>query len=187
MVRALVSRLSLSHQLLTSRPFPVALPDEEDDGDDEVDLADEEDSDTASPLLSPSPTTDAPTSPISHTSTLRIASPSPSGLNSTTTFFLHSSLHTSLIGFTTLFTFWVAIPVLHWLGWEPWVPPPSNAWLPIFGIITTGVAFNAGFMVLLSLWGPVVAVRLPSPLFSRSALVDSPPSRSPSVTSARSF
>jgi hypothetical protein len=30
------------------------------------------------------------------------------------------------------------------------------------GIMFSGVLFNAGFMILLSLWGPVIAVRLPS-------------------------
>jgi len=38
------------------------------------------------------------------------------------------------------------------------------------GIIIGGVLFNGSFMILLSLWGPVVAVRL-SPLFLPGALL----------------
>lgn len=77
-----------------------------------------------------------------------------------TTFLLYSNSLTSLIGITTLLLFWIPIPILHFLGWEPFEAPPSYTLLPIVGIVLMGVVFNAGFMVLLSLWGPVVAVSL---------------------------
>lgn len=146
--------------------LPVALPDPEDlEGVDN----DEDNEEGESLLSSPNPAepTDsdvdsepqAPASPHS-TARLRIASPPPVLLTdpSITTFLLYSNVLTALIGITTLLLFWIPIPILHYLGWEPFETPPSNTWLPITGIVLMGVVFNAGFMVLLSLWGPVVAV-----------------------------
>lgn len=144
----------------------MALPDP-----DELEGADDDDEEEAESLLS-SPTSladvsdseidheTAPTSPRSTTSRLHIASPPPASLTnpSVTTFLLYSNFLTSLIGLTTLLLFWLPIPLLHLVGWEEFQLPPSNTWVPIIGIVISGVCFNAGFMILLSLWGPVVAV-----------------------------
>ncbi|KAJ7630917.1 hypothetical protein FB45DRAFT_916927 [Roridomyces roridus] len=72
-------------------------------------------------------------------------------------FGLHPNLLTSAIGLCTVSVLWVFIPLLHYLDVEPFVLPSSFAIVStIAGISLTGVIFNAGFMVLLSLWGPVV-------------------------------
>lgn len=157
--------------LTLALPFIVALPDP-----DELEGDDDDDEEEAESLLASPNATDAsgsddgdgdpeaqaPPSPHSLSSHLRIASPPPASLTNptVTTFLLYSNLLTSLIGLATLVLFWIPIPILHYLGWEQFEAPPSNTWLPIFGIVLSGVCFNAGFMILLSLWGPVVAVRL---------------------------
>jgi len=72
-------------------------------------------------------------------------------------FGLHPNLLTSAIGFCTASVFWVFIPVLHYMGVELFVLPNSFAViLTIVGIALSGVVFNAGFMVLLGVWGPIV-------------------------------
>ncbi|KAM0745728.1 hypothetical protein T439DRAFT_330372 [Meredithblackwellia eburnea MCA 4105] len=76
---------------------------------------------------------------------------------STATFLLHANVITGLIGVCTFTMLWVPIPFLHWIGWENFDLPPKESVWPIAGIILSGVFFNAGFMILLSLWGPVVA------------------------------
>lgn len=73
------------------------------------------------------------------------------------TFLLHSNLFTSLIGLFTLLLLWIPIPILHFTSLEPFVFPPTPTLLPILGVILAGVIFNSGFMILLSLWGPVIA------------------------------
>lgn len=82
----------------------------------------------------------------------------------TNTFLLYSNVVTTLIGFFTLTVLWLPLPVLHWTGLETFELPPTRLLLPIAGVMVNGVLFNAGFMVLLSLWGPVIAVRSRSPL-----------------------
>ncbi|GAA5934953.1 MFS transporter [Sporobolomyces koalae] len=77
---------------------------------------------------------------------------------SPTVFLLYSNLITSLIGLFTFVFLWIPIPILDWIGWEEWQGfPPKTAWTALAGIIGGGVLFNGCFMVLLSLWGPVVA------------------------------
>lgn len=72
-------------------------------------------------------------------------------------FGLHSNFLTSCIGICTLLLLWVPIPVLHWTGAEPFALPSNwttvNA---IAGIALSGALFNAGFMILLGLWGPII-------------------------------
>lgn len=146
---------------------PVSLPDPE-DGDD---LNDDDELEAAETLLAGGDEAvfdaDAedgaparPASLASHASRMQISSPPPAFLQnaSATTFLLYSNLITSLIGLTTLTLFWIPIPILHFIGWEDFQAPPSETWLLILGIVLSGVCFNAGFMILLSLWGPVVAV-----------------------------
>ncbi|KAG8856350.1 hypothetical protein FRB96_006501 [Tulasnella sp. 330] len=76
-------------------------------------------------------------------------------------FALHPNFLTSLIGLSTLLIFWVPILVMHLLkvgGDEhPFqFPPNATTWWYIALISLTGVVFNAGFMVLLGIWGPVI-------------------------------
>ncbi|GJN93501.1 hypothetical protein Rhopal_006558-T1 [Rhodotorula paludigena] len=72
-------------------------------------------------------------------------------------FLLYSNFITSLIGFCTLVLFWVGIPILHVVGWEEFEKPPEGAIGVLVGIIASGVVFNGGFMLLISLLGPVIA------------------------------
>lgn len=76
---------------------------------------------------------------------------------SPTLLLLYSNAITSLIGLCTLVLLWIPIPLLHWIGWEEFQVPPKEAGLAMVGIILGGIVFNGGFMVLLSLWGPVTA------------------------------
>ncbi|KAJ6519797.1 hypothetical protein C8R45DRAFT_952755 [Mycena sanguinolenta] len=72
-------------------------------------------------------------------------------------FGLHPNLLTSCIGLCTLSVLWVFIPVLHHTGLEPFLLP-SNLTIvfTIVGIALSGAIFNAGFMVLLGVWGPII-------------------------------
>ncbi|GAA5973195.1 hypothetical protein JCM11641_006317 [Rhodosporidiobolus odoratus] len=76
---------------------------------------------------------------------------------SPTTFFLYSTTLTSLIGLCTVLFLWIPIPLLHWIGWEAFEVPPKEVWGVIGGIIVGGVVFNGGFMIMLSMWGPVIS------------------------------
>ncbi|PLW42350.1 hypothetical protein PCASD_06379 [Puccinia coronata f. sp. avenae] len=71
---------------------------------------------------------------------------------------LHANLMTTMVGVCTLCLLWIPLPFLHWAGIEHFelVHDPTIACM-ILGIILMGVLFNAGFMILLGLWGPVVA------------------------------
>lgn len=100
-------------------------------------------------------------------SILSITSSDPTILHpSSSTYLLYSNFITTLIGLSTFLIFWIPIPLLHYLGWEIFELPPVGTRLAIFGMILSGVIFNASFMILLSIWGPVVAVSI----FSRKEL-----------------
>ncbi|KAJ7783762.1 hypothetical protein DFH07DRAFT_789030 [Mycena maculata] len=72
-------------------------------------------------------------------------------------FGLHPNLLTSAIGMCTLSMLWVFIPVLHIMDIEPFRLPGNLAVTStIVGIALSGVVFNAGFMVLLGTWGPII-------------------------------
>ncbi|KDR84970.1 hypothetical protein GALMADRAFT_233487 [Galerina marginata CBS 339.88] len=72
-------------------------------------------------------------------------------------FGLHPNLLTSLLGFSTLVILWIPIPFLHWSGAEVFrLPPNFLTVMAISGIAFSGVVFNAGFMVLLGIWGPII-------------------------------
>ncbi|PIL31921.1 transporter [Ganoderma sinense ZZ0214-1] len=72
-------------------------------------------------------------------------------------FGLHPNLLTLGIGTCTLLVFWVPIPILHIIGIEPFeLPHRGITYAAIGGIALSGAIFNAGFMVLLGVWGPVV-------------------------------
>ncbi|GAA5860960.1 hypothetical protein JCM1840_002019 [Sporobolomyces johnsonii] len=133
---------------------------------------DETPSESSSLLSTPRPLSPSPTP--ANTSFPPPPSPSPSLTNSSLTshssltlvppavsptlFLLYSNLITSLIGLATLLFLWIPIPILDYVGWEEWDgPPPREVWAPLVGIIAGGVVFNGCFMLLISLWGPVVA------------------------------
>lgn len=72
-------------------------------------------------------------------------------------FGLHPNLLTSVIGLCTFFVLWIPLPILHMTGLEPFALPPNmHTALSIFGIAFGGMVFNAGFMVLLGVWGPII-------------------------------
>ncbi|WAQ83438.1 hypothetical protein PtA15_3A809 [Puccinia triticina] len=64
-----------------------------------------------------------------------------------------------MLGLASLCLLWIPSPLLNWSGIERFevVKDPAIAWM-ILGIIFVGVLFNAGFMILIGLWGPVLAV-----------------------------
>jgi drug/metabolite transporter (DMT)-like permease len=63
-------------------------------------------------------------------------------------FGLHPNFLTASIGVCTLFVFWIPLPVLHYYGIEVFALPSNmKTFAAIVGICTTGVIFNAGFMV----------------------------------------
>ncbi|GAA5887999.1 hypothetical protein JCM5296_001526 [Sporobolomyces johnsonii] len=106
------------------------------------------------PPLSPSPSPSLTNSSLTSRSSLTLVPPAVSP----TLFLLYSNLITSLIGLATLLFLWIPIPILDYVGWEEWDgPPPREVWGPLVGIIAGGVVFNGCFMLLISLWGPVVA------------------------------
>ncbi|WAQ83437.1 hypothetical protein PtA15_3A807 [Puccinia triticina] len=63
-----------------------------------------------------------------------------------------------MLGLASLCLLWIPSPLLNWSGIERFevVKDPAIAWM-ILGIIFVGVLFNAGFMILIGLWGPVLA------------------------------
>ncbi|PPR05701.1 hypothetical protein CVT26_008942 [Gymnopilus dilepis] len=72
-------------------------------------------------------------------------------------FGFHPNLLTSLMGLCTALVLWIPVPFLHWSGTEPFrLPPNMLTVLSICGIALSGVVFNAGFMVLLGVWGPII-------------------------------
>ncbi|POY76473.1 hypothetical protein BMF94_0674 [Rhodotorula taiwanensis] len=93
----------------------------------------------------------------SHGIEARSRAPPPSQIVTPTLLLLYSNAITSLIGLCTLGLLWIPIPLLHWVGWEDFEVPPAGAGLAMVGIVLGGIVFNGGFMVLLSLWGPVTA------------------------------
>ncbi|TKY88175.1 hypothetical protein EX895_002885 [Sporisorium graminicola] len=73
-------------------------------------------------------------------------------------FGLHANVMTAGIGITTFTTFWIGLIIAHQLGWERFELPHNLRTcvsLALVGI--SGIFFNAAFMILLSLWGPVLA------------------------------
>ncbi|GHJ85345.1 hypothetical protein NliqN6_1747 [Naganishia liquefaciens] len=69
---------------------------------------------------------------------------------------LHANFLTSLIGAATLLLFWIPIPFLHLTGLEEFELPHGNFAL-LATICTMGATYNAGFMCLIGLLGPVTA------------------------------
>jgi len=72
-------------------------------------------------------------------------------------FGFYSNLLTTAIGICTLSVLWIFIPILHHLGVEQFsLPTNITTVLAIAGIAVGGVVFNAGFMILLGVWGPII-------------------------------
>ncbi|KAG2150027.1 hypothetical protein BD769DRAFT_1410033 [Suillus cothurnatus] len=72
-------------------------------------------------------------------------------------FGLHPNFLTASIGLCTLFVLWIPLTVLHYYGIEEFALPSNMVtFIAIAGICATGVIFNAGFMILLGVWGPIV-------------------------------
>ena len=59
---------------------------------------------------------------------------------------LHANMLTSLIGITTFCLFWVPIPFLHWVGWEPF-ELPWGSW-GLMGIVCATGAIYVSMLVL---------------------------------------
>lgn len=73
-------------------------------------------------------------------------------------FGLHANIMTAGIGLTTFTTFWLGLILAHYLGWEPFeLPHNLRTYVSIAMVVLCGIFFNAAFMILLSLWGPVLA------------------------------
>ncbi|KAG2159841.1 uncharacterized protein EDB93DRAFT_1112213 [Suillus bovinus] len=89
-----------------------------------------------------------------------VASPSPVAgdkVAHSLPFGLHSNFLTACIGVCTLSVLWVPLIVLHYYGIEKFgLPSNMVTFVAIAGICITGVIFNAGFMILLGVWGPIV-------------------------------
>jgi drug/metabolite transporter (DMT)-like permease len=73
-------------------------------------------------------------------------------------FGLHPIIITSGIGFVTLCTLWVGLPIANLLGWEPFSMPGNfKTYAYLFLVAMSGIVFNGCFSILLALWGPVLA------------------------------
>jgi len=72
-------------------------------------------------------------------------------------FGLYANFLTASIGVCTLLLLWVPMPILHVFDIEKFrLPTDITTISTIVGISLSGVVFNAGLMILLGLWGPVV-------------------------------
>ncbi|KAG2044874.1 hypothetical protein BDR03DRAFT_937424 [Suillus americanus] len=72
-------------------------------------------------------------------------------------FGLHPNFLTASIGLCTLCVLWIPLIVLHYYGIEEFALPTNmTTFAAIAGICATGVIFNAGYMILLGVWGPIV-------------------------------
>lgn len=85
------------------------------------------------------------------------SSPHSSSYHSSLLFMTHANFITFMIGITTFLLFWLPLPFLHWFDIEPFgLPRDFSEFLAVAGVCFGGVIFNAGFMILLANWGPVV-------------------------------
>jgi len=72
-------------------------------------------------------------------------------------FALYPNMLTAAIGICTFLILWIPIPILHVLGIRPfYLPHDWKTAAVLLGIAVSGIVFNAGFMVLLGLWGPIL-------------------------------
>lgn len=139
-------------------------PKDEDDEEALEGLLAAEDDEVEPQPGTPPPSAYAPPSRPSHTratsarSVLSISTPDRSITHpSSSAYLLYSNTLTTLIGLSTLLLLWLPLPLLHYSALEPFRLPPPHTLPAIAGVILTGVAFNGGFVVLISVWGPLVA------------------------------
>ncbi|EMD42088.1 hypothetical protein CERSUDRAFT_102465 [Gelatoporia subvermispora B] len=72
-------------------------------------------------------------------------------------FGLYPNFLTSAIGLCTFLVLWIPIPILHFYDITPfYFPTTSQQVFVIAGIALGGAIFNAGFMILMGVWGPIV-------------------------------
>ncbi|KAI0076082.1 hypothetical protein K474DRAFT_1685035 [Panus rudis PR-1116 ss-1] len=72
-------------------------------------------------------------------------------------FALYPNLITTAIGICTLLLLWIPVPIVRFLGVGSFsLPADLKSTGVIFGIALSGLVFNAGFMILLGLWGPIL-------------------------------
>ncbi|KAI0778229.1 hypothetical protein BD413DRAFT_507725 [Trametes elegans] len=72
-------------------------------------------------------------------------------------FGLYPNFLTFAIGICTMLVLWLPLPFLDALDIEPFeLPRTGTTYGVIAGIALSGALFNAGFMVLLGAWGPIV-------------------------------
>ncbi|THV04971.1 hypothetical protein K435DRAFT_150060 [Dendrothele bispora CBS 962.96] len=70
---------------------------------------------------------------------------------------LYSNMLTSAIGLCTMSLLWIPIPFLHWFGIESFALPQNPMTVVvILAIVLSGAVFNAGFMILLAILGPII-------------------------------
>ncbi|CAG8449776.1 14268_t:CDS:2, partial [Acaulospora colombiana] len=70
---------------------------------------------------------------------------------------LFSNTITGLIGIFSLLFLWIPIPILHWTGVEEFELPDLLTFCHIALIALAGVAFNAGFMLVIAFTSPIFA------------------------------
>jgi len=74
-------------------------------------------------------------------------------------FLAHANTITVGIGAATFLILWIPVPILHYMGIEVFeLPRDGMTYLAITGNVLFGVLFNAGFMMLVGLYGSVTAV-----------------------------
>ncbi|KAK7694694.1 hypothetical protein QCA50_001882 [Cerrena zonata] len=72
-------------------------------------------------------------------------------------FALFPNMLTSTIGVCTFLFLWVPMPIMQSFGWTTYhLPANMQTVSAILGIALSGLVFNAGFMILLGLWGPIL-------------------------------
>ncbi|KAI0275092.1 hypothetical protein BC834DRAFT_1024332 [Gloeopeniophorella convolvens] len=72
-------------------------------------------------------------------------------------FGLHPNFITTGMGLATFFALWIMLPILHYTGYERFrLPDDGTVFFSIVGIAASGLVFNAGMMILLGIWGPIV-------------------------------
>ncbi|KAF0455821.1 DUF6 domain protein [Gigaspora margarita] len=70
---------------------------------------------------------------------------------------LFANTMTGLIGILSLIFLWVPIPILHYTGIEEFSLPDMKTFGYIILMVSSGVAFNASFMIVIALTSPIFA------------------------------
>lgn len=117
----------------------------------------------AAPLLDGESELDVPYVPLSDSDGLSASEPDESlkvvddDLAYPPPFGLYPNLLTGGIGLMTFSSLWIILPILHYSGFERFrLPDNLTLVLSIAGIAGSGLVFNAGLLILLGIWGPIV-------------------------------